>query len=96
MQACITARYGFADCERRARVVVGERLYITRLSAPLLTQRGSRGSRLHRDEADILYGYAQWPCAAARSAAFSGVPRRPGGIPPNAIVNCQDVAGRGA
>lgn len=44
----------------------------SRVSALLLTQRGSLGSRLHRGEDGVWYSYAQWPSAAARSAAFSG------------------------
>ena len=36
-----------------------------------LRARGSRGSRLHRGDDDIWYGYAQWPSAEARQAAFS-------------------------
>ena len=49
----------------------------SRMSALLLSQRGSRGSRLHRGEDGIWYSYAQWPSAEARSAAFSGGPVDP-------------------
>lgn len=41
---------------------------ITRL---LREQRGSLGSRLHQGPDGIWYGYAQWPSAAARAAAFA-------------------------
>jgi heme-degrading monooxygenase HmoA len=43
----------------------------TRISALLLSQRGSLGSRLHRGPDNIWYSYAQWPSADAREAAFS-------------------------
>jgi len=46
----------------------------SRVSALLLTQRGSLGSRLHRGDDGIWVSYAQWPSAEARSAAFSGAP----------------------
>ena len=49
----------------------------SRVSALLLTQRGSLGSRLHRGKDGIWYSYAQWQSAAARSAAFSGAPVDP-------------------
>lgn len=42
--------------------------HITRL---LREQRGSLGSRLHRGPDGIWVGYAQWPTAAMRSAAFA-------------------------
>lgn len=41
---------------------------ITRL---LREQRGSLGSRLHQGPDGIWVGYAQWPNAAARAAAFA-------------------------
>ncbi|MCU6433795.1 antibiotic biosynthesis monooxygenase [Undibacterium sp. Jales W-56] len=44
----------------------------TRISALLLAERGSLGSRLHKGEDGIWYSYAQWPSAAARTAAFGG------------------------
>lgn len=34
-----------------------------------LLQRGSGGSRLHRGDDGLWYGYAQWPDAATRAAA---------------------------
>ena len=37
----------------------------------LLKARGSLGSRLHRGPDGIWYGYAQWPSAQARQAAFA-------------------------
>lgn len=49
----------------------------SRVSALLLTQRGSLGSRLHRGEDGTWVSYAQWLSAEARSAAFSGVPVDP-------------------
>lgn len=33
---------------------------------------GSQGSRLHRGDDGLWYGYAQWPSAEARAAAFAG------------------------
>lgn len=36
----------------------------------LLRARGSLGSRLHTGPDGFLYGYAQWPSAAARANAF--------------------------
>lgn len=35
-----------------------------------LLARGSLGSRLHRGDDGLWYGYAQWPSAEARSRAF--------------------------
>src|SRR5580698_2260004 len=49
----------------------------SQVSAFLLTQRGSLGSRLHRSADGIWYSYAQWPDAAARQSAFA----RPSGEP---------------
>ncbi|MEM7261690.1 MAG: antibiotic biosynthesis monooxygenase [Planctomycetota bacterium] len=37
----------------------------------LLQHRGSLGSRLHRGPDEVWYGYAQWPSAEARTAAFA-------------------------
>jgi hypothetical protein len=37
-----------------------------------LLSRGSMGSRLHRGDDGLWYGYAQWPSAAVRAAAFAG------------------------
>lgn len=36
-----------------------------------LLRRGSLGSRLHRGNDGVWYGYAQWPDAATRSRAFT-------------------------
>jgi len=36
----------------------------------LFLERGSLGSRLHKGPEGFLYGYAQWPSAAARKNAF--------------------------
>ena len=38
----------------------------SRVSALLLSERGSLGSRLHRGPDGIWYSYAQWPSAQAR------------------------------
>jgi len=43
----------------------------SRISAGLLRDRGSLGSRLHRGADGIWYSYAQWPSAQARDAAFA-------------------------
>ncbi len=37
-----------------------------------LLARGSLGSRLHQGDDGLWYGYAQWPDAETRRAAFSG------------------------
>ena len=37
-----------------------------------LLLRGSLGSRLHRGDDGLWYGYAQWPSDAVRAAAFTG------------------------
>ena len=41
----------------------------SRISARLLADRGSLGSRLHRGSDGIWYSYAQWPSAQAREQA---------------------------
>src|SRR5580692_3295558 len=46
----------------------------SQVSAFLLTQRGSLGSRLHRGSDGIWYSYAQWPDARCREAAFAQGP----------------------
>lgn len=46
----------------------------SRISARLLEQRGSLGSRLHQGADGLWYSYAQWPSAEARSIAFAGEP----------------------
>ena len=43
----------------------------SRVSALLLDQRGSLGSRLHKGADGIWYSYAQWPDAETRSIAFA-------------------------
>jgi len=43
----------------------------SRVSALLLAERGSLGSRLHRGSDGIWYSYAQWPSAQARERAFA-------------------------
>ncbi len=40
-----------------------------------LLARGSLGSRLHRGDDGLWYGYAQWPDAATRSDAFADARR---------------------
>ena len=39
-----------------------------------LLERGSLGSRLHRGDDGIWYGYAQWLDADTRTAAFADTP----------------------
>lgn len=43
----------------------------SRISALLLQERGSLGSRLHEGADGIWYSYAQWPSSEARDQAFS-------------------------
>ena len=43
----------------------------SRVSAGLLRERGSLGSRLHRGSDGIWYSYAQWPSSSARDEAFA-------------------------
>jgi heme-degrading monooxygenase HmoA len=43
----------------------------SRVSALLLSERGSLGSRLHRGSDGLWYSYAQWPSAEAREQAFA-------------------------
>ena len=43
----------------------------SRVSAGLLEERGSLGSRLHRSADGIWYSYAQWPSSDARDEAFA-------------------------
>jgi hypothetical protein len=38
-----------------------------------LLAHGSLGSRLHRGDDGLWYGYAQWPDAAMRDAAFAAI-----------------------
>jgi hypothetical protein len=44
----------------------------SRISALLLSDHGSLGSRLHRGSDGWWYSYAQWPSAQAREQAFAG------------------------
>ena len=44
----------------------------SRISALLLSEHGSLGSRLHRASDGWWYSYAQWPSAQAREQAFAG------------------------
>ncbi|MEP7099421.1 MAG: antibiotic biosynthesis monooxygenase [Burkholderiales bacterium] len=46
----------------------------SRVSALLLSERGSLGSRLHRGPDGLWYSYAQWPSAQARAQAFASGP----------------------
>jgi heme-degrading monooxygenase HmoA len=46
----------------------------SRVSASLLAERGSLGSRLHRGPDGVWYSYAQWPSAEARNRAFAAGP----------------------
>ena len=41
------------------------------VSARLLEEGGSLGSRLHRGPDGVWYSYAQWPSAEARKLAFA-------------------------
>lgn len=43
-----------------------------------LLARGSLGSRLHRGDDGLWYGYAQWPDAGTRRAAFADAAIDPG------------------
>jgi quinol monooxygenase YgiN len=43
----------------------------SRVTALLLAERGSLGSRLHRGPDHIWYSYTQWPSAAAKAEALS-------------------------
>lgn len=43
----------------------------TRRTEMLLARGGSLGSRLHRGNDGLWYGYAVWPSAAARERAFA-------------------------
>ena len=43
----------------------------SRVTELLRRRAGSLGSRLHRGNDGIWYGYAQWPSAEARQRAFS-------------------------
>jgi hypothetical protein len=38
-----------------------------------LLEHGSLGSRLHRGDDGLWYGYAQWPDAARRESAFASL-----------------------
>ena len=49
----------------------------SRISALLLSERGSLGSRLHRGPDGLWYSYAQWPDALVREQAFAGGPVDP-------------------
>ena len=44
----------------------------SRITELYVAQRGGLGSRLHKGPDGIWYGYAQWPSAETRSAAFAG------------------------
>ena len=43
----------------------------SRVTELLRTERGSLGSRLHKGNDGLWYGYAQWPSAKAREDAFA-------------------------
>lgn len=45
----------------------------SRISERLLVDRGSLGSRLHRGDDGLWYGYAQWPSSEARANAFAQI-----------------------
>lgn len=44
----------------------------SRITELYVAHRGGLGSRLHKGPDGIWYGYAQWPSAKVRSAAFAG------------------------
>ncbi|MEP7157011.1 MAG: antibiotic biosynthesis monooxygenase [Betaproteobacteria bacterium] len=46
----------------------------SRITELYMAHRGGLGSRLHTGPDGIWYGYAQWPSAEARAAAFAGEP----------------------
>lgn len=46
----------------------------SRVSALLLAERGSLGSRLHRAEDGWWYSYAQWPSVEARERSVAAGP----------------------
>ena len=46
----------------------------SRITELYVAHRGGLGSRLHKGPDDIWYGYAQWPSAKMRAAAFAGEP----------------------
>ncbi len=51
----------------------------TEVTRHLLDSRGSLGSRLHKGDDGLWYGYAQWPDADVRRRAFAeatGLPAR--------------------
>ena len=58
------------------------------VSARLLAEGGSHGSRLHRGEDGLWYSYAQWPSAEARARAFAApvADPRPGDAMRDAIA----------
>lgn len=65
----------------RWRLVAGtERAFVeawSRVTERLRAERGSLGSRLHRGDDGLWYGYAQWPSAEARDRAFAAGPVDP-------------------
>jgi hypothetical protein len=58
----------------------------SRVSAALLRDRGSLGSRLHRGNDGLWYSYAQWPSARARDEAFAGP-----SVDPEAVDRMRDA-----
>ena len=46
----------------------------TRITERLHREHGSLGSRLHRGDDGLWYGYAQWPSAEHRRRAFAAPP----------------------
>lgn len=65
---------GFAVLYRWRLHEGAEEAFVTgwsRVSARLLAERGSLGSRLHRGADGLWYSDAQWPSAEARDVAFS-------------------------
>lgn len=80
MMAACTGTAGFAVLYRWRLHEGAEQRFVdgwSRISALLLEQRGSLGSRLHRGPDGLWYSYAQWPSAEARAQAFAGPPLDP-------------------
>lgn len=51
-----------------------------------LLAQGSLGSRLHRGDDGLWYGYAQWPDAGSRTAAFTALADAPDGARMQACI----------
>ncbi len=70
-------KVGFAALYRWRLRAGGEESFVAawvRITELLRDRHGGLGSRLHRGPDGVWYGYAQWPSAEARQAAFAGEP----------------------